>query len=88
MSTKIGSASFDALARAYLAGASWESAAALEARAASLLPALLLARVDGKSPVEYLREDEQKARVRQVARALLSSPPQRLSTVRERWQGS
>ena len=81
-------ACFDALARAYLAGASWESADALEARAASLLPGLLLARVDGKSPVEYLQQDEQKARVRQVAHALLSSPPQRLSTVLERWQGS
>jgi aminoglycoside phosphotransferase (APT) family kinase protein len=81
-------ACFDALARAYLAGASWESADALEARAAALLPGLLLARVDGKSPVEYLQQDEQKARVRQVAHALLSSPPQRLSTVLERWQGS
>jgi hypothetical protein len=81
-------ACFDALARTYLAGVKWESADALEARAASLLPGLLLARVDGKSPVEYLQSEAQKARVRQVARALLQSPPQRLSEVRERWQGS
>ena len=81
-------ACFDALARAYLAGVSWESADALEARAASLLPGLLLARVDGKSPVEYLQAEAQKSRVRQVARALLASSPQRLSAIRERWQGS
>ena len=81
-------ACFDALARAYLADVSWESADALEARAASLLPGLLLARVDGKSPVEYLQHEAQKSRVRQVARALLPSSPQRLSAIRERWQES
>ena len=81
-------ACFDALARSYLAGADWESADKLEARAASLLPGLLLARVDGKSPVEYLQQEVQKARVRGVARALLSSPPERLETVRDRWQES
>ena len=47
-------ACFDALAAAYLAGVDWEPPAALEARAARLLPGLFLARVDGKSPVEYL----------------------------------
>ncbi len=81
-------ACFDALAGAYLAGADWESTDALEARAASLLPGLLLARVDGKSPVEYLQEGAQKERVRRVARSLLASPPQRLRTVRDRWQES
>ncbi|HSH07944.1 MAG TPA: aminoglycoside phosphotransferase family protein, partial [Burkholderiales bacterium] len=44
-------ACFDALGQAYLEGVHWESCAALEARAASLLPGLFLARVDGKSPV-------------------------------------
>ncbi len=34
----------------------WEPPAALEARAAHLLPGLLLARVDGKSPVEYITD--------------------------------
>ena len=49
-------AAFSALAGAYLAGVDWESASAIEARAAALLPALFLARVDGKSPVEYLTQ--------------------------------
>ena len=79
-------ACFDALAAAYLAGVAWEAPAALEARAASLLPGLFLARVDGKSPVEYLTEENDKNRVRRVARALLLAPPDRLSTVRAAWE--
>jgi aminoglycoside phosphotransferase (APT) family kinase protein len=81
-------ASYDALCAAYVAGIRWEPAAALEGRAASLLPGLLLARVDGKSPVEYLDRDEQKARVRAVAGALLRNPPSNLLQVRQAWQPS
>ena len=76
-------ACFDAFADAYLAGADWESRTALEARAAALLPGLLLARVDGKSPVEYLTTDLQKDTVRRAATALLQRPVQRLSEVRD-----
>jgi aminoglycoside phosphotransferase (APT) family kinase protein len=78
-------ASFDALAAAYLEGVAWEAPAAVEARAASLLPGLLLARVDGKSPVEYITEEAAKDRVRRVARALLRAPPDRLAGVRAAW---
>ena len=78
-------ACFEALGAAYLQGYAPEG---LEARAASLLPGLLLARVDGKSPVEYVTEEAQKARVRRVARALLATPPARLAEVKEAWQGS
>ena len=60
-------ASFDALAAAYLAHVDWEPAEALEARAAALLPVLALARVDGKSPVEYL-DEAQRAMLRGMAR--------------------
>jgi tRNA A-37 threonylcarbamoyl transferase component Bud32 len=77
--------SFEVLATAYLAAVAWEAPATLEARAASLLPGLFLARVDGKSPVEYLTREEDKDRVRRVARALLRSPPDRLRTVRTAW---
>lgn len=76
---------FEVLATTYLAGVAWEAPATLEARAASLLPGLFLARVDGKSPVEYLTEDTDKNRVRRVARALLTCPPDRLRTVRLAW---
>jgi len=78
-------ACFDALAGAYLPGVAWESPAGLEARAASLLPGLFLARVDGKSPVEYITEAAAKDRVRRVAAALLANPPARLAEIRRAW---
>lgn len=78
-------ACFDALAAAYRAGIDWEPAAALEARAAPLLAGLFLARVDGKSPVEYITAETDKDRVRRVARALLGAPPDRLAIVRDAW---
>jgi aminoglycoside phosphotransferase (APT) family kinase protein len=76
---------FDELAATYLRGVRWEPAAALEARAAHLLPGLLLGRVDGKSPVEYLTKQTDKERVRQVARRLLAMPVDRLGAVRAAW---
>ena len=67
-------ASFDALTEAYLRGVDWEPAATLEERAAQLLPALFLARIDGKSPVEYLTDDASKNAVRRAARSMLQQP--------------
>ena len=78
-------ACFDAMAETYLAGVVWEPRAALEARAASLLPALLLARVDGKSPVEYITRDVERERVRSVAMPLVAATPVRLAAIREAW---
>ena len=77
---------FDALAHSYLAGVDWEPPDALELRAATLLPGLLLARVDGKSPVEYLSQDAQRHTVRRAARALLIEPVQRLGGVALAWR--
>jgi aminoglycoside phosphotransferase (APT) family kinase protein len=77
--------SFDALTAAYLRGVDWEDAGALEQRAARLLPALLLARVDGKSPVEYLTDEVSKNTVRRAARAMLLKPTDKLSEVRCTW---
>jgi aminoglycoside phosphotransferase (APT) family kinase protein len=79
---------FDRLATLYLAGVVWEQPEVLEARAARLLPGLLLARIDGKSPVEYVTEEADKNRVRRAARALLRDPVERLSAVREAWTAS
>jgi aminoglycoside phosphotransferase (APT) family kinase protein len=76
---------YGALAGAYLQG---HPAPGLEARAARLLPGLMLARVDGKSPVEYVTEEVQKERVRAVSGALLLSPSATLTEVRAAWQGS
>jgi aminoglycoside phosphotransferase (APT) family kinase protein len=79
---------YDVLAEAYLAGVAWEPRAVIEMRAATLLPGLLLARVDGKSPVEYLKSDADKDFVRDVAGRFLRSPPATLAEVRAAWQRS
>ena len=76
-------ACFDALGSTYLENVSFEN---IEKRTASLLPALLLARVDGKSPVEYLT-DPQKQQVRNIARALMGRVSS-LEQIKSTWQRS
>jgi tRNA A-37 threonylcarbamoyl transferase component Bud32 len=73
-------ASANALAESYARLVTWEPAEATAGRAADLLPALLLARVDGLSPVEYLDRGQQGA-VRAVARNLLGAQPAPLNAV-------
>jgi aminoglycoside phosphotransferase (APT) family kinase protein len=51
----------------------WEPASALEARVVTLLPMLMLARIDGKSPVEYLTEPVRE-QVRAAAQPLIATP--------------
>ena len=72
-------ACFDALVAAYAPNA------AVEERTAALLPALLLARVDGKSPVEYLDEAGRNT-VRRLAWPLVAMPPRTLQEVLAAWQ--
>jgi aminoglycoside phosphotransferase (APT) family kinase protein len=79
-------ACFDALCSAYLAEVDWERADDLEERAARLLPGLLLARVDGKSPVEYLVDESPRQTVRRAARSLLAQPVDRLKGVALAWR--
>lgn len=78
-------ACFRTMFSSYLAQVKWEEDSALEARAASLLPGLFLARVDGKSPVEYITDEADKEKVRRCARALLFDPPSRLNAVTDAW---
>lgn len=77
---------FRSMASSYLAEVDWEDRGDLEARAASLLPGLFLARVDGKSPVEYLTRETDRDKVRRCARALLIDPPARLRDIVIAWQ--
>jgi aminoglycoside phosphotransferase (APT) family kinase protein len=79
-------ASFDALAETYLQGVEWEPRGDLERRAAALLPGLLLARIDGKSPVEYITDEKDRDRVRGLAGPLLLAPVHRLQAVAAAWR--
>ena len=77
---------FAALQDAYLPRVAWEPAAALEARAAALTAAVLLARVDGKSPADYLQTDEDRGFVRETARRLISAPAPTMAELAARWK--
>jgi aminoglycoside phosphotransferase (APT) family kinase protein len=54
-------------------------------RTARLLPLLLLARIDGKSPVEYLRSKEKKDFVRGFVATILRMPESGLGEFSARW---
>ena len=62
------------LVAAYRAGIDWEDAGHILLRAGKLTAALLLARVEGKSPAPYLTDPEHKHVVRDQARALIRAP--------------
>jgi hypothetical protein len=79
---------FGEFASNYLARVDWEDRDDMERRCATLLPALLLARIDGKSPVEYITAETDKERVRHTARALIIEPPVRLAEVSAAWRGA
>ncbi len=74
---------------AYRAGITWETPDALEERVAALLPALLLARVDGKSPVEYLIDSPEKQDVvREVTCRLIAQAPLCIAEVMHAWEAA
>lgn len=63
-----------AMVAAYAAGTSWEPPADLLLRAGQLTAALLLARIEGKSPAPYLTAPAHQQAVRRQACALLHAP--------------
>ena len=80
--------SFTGLVEAYLGEVDWEHAAALERRAARLLPAIVLARIDGKSPVEYIGDQADKESVRTFALPLIEAPEEGLMPILARWKSA
>ena len=59
--------------KSYARAVTWESIDRLESRVAHLVPMLMLGRVDGKSPVEYL-SDKDRDLVRRLATNLILLP--------------
>ena len=76
--------SYRAMVAAYCARVDFEPVGDVRDRVATLLPALALARIDGKSPVEYLDEPA-RLRVRNAALALLSVPGVQLENIPTQW---
>ncbi len=50
-----------------------------------LLPMLMLARVDGKSPVEYLCDDQKKQTIRDFSYQILSAPSNSVTLLFDNW---
>ncbi len=80
-------ASAASLRGAYLKQVAWEEPDELEARVARLLPGLMLGRIDGRSPVEYLDTEPLRGPVRAFAREHLIQPVGTLPELFERWAG-
>lgn len=78
--------SFAVFSESYLRQVTWESRDEIEARGAKLLPMLFLARVDGKSPVEYVNEEKYKDLVRETAYRFIGQPSERLLPISNYWQ--
>lgn len=76
---------FDLLAETYLRGVTWQTRPEIEATTAALLPALLLGRIDGKSPIEYVTDEPEKNRVRNFARRFIQTRSDRLDVIRNAW---
>lgn len=58
----------------------WESSSETESRICRLLPALMLGRIDGKSPVEYLTEPQREL-VRRISLHFIQSPVSQLDAL-------
>ena len=67
---------------AYALEVDWEALDLLEKRVCELVPALMLARIDGKSPVEYLNKKNQ-ALIRSIAIDTILNCPQKLTDFTE-----
>jgi aminoglycoside phosphotransferase (APT) family kinase protein len=76
---------FDLLAETYLRSVTWQARTGMEAATAALLPALMLGRIDGKSPIEYVTDETEKNRVRKFARRFIETRSDRLDVIRSAW---
>ena len=78
---------FKSFAENYLNQVNWEPREEIEARTARLLPVLYLARIDGKSPVEYITDERLKNNIRQAALGLIERPKARLLEIADLFTG-
>ena len=76
---------FNILANNYLSNVFWENPRIYEKRIIRVLASLMLARIDGKSPVEYINTDLQKNKVRNFSKYILKNPLNSLLEFSEKW---
>jgi aminoglycoside phosphotransferase (APT) family kinase protein len=83
---ELAMASFSAMLDAYMVGIAWEPPGALAERGAALVSALLLARIDGKSPAPYLADPGDQNLIRRLAKRLLAIPGLDFETLAAIWR--
>lgn len=76
---------FEAMCVAYENATSEMNDTDIMIRTAHLLPGLFLARIDGKSPVEYVTRNDDKNLVREVASTFLKSPVDHPTDICDAW---
>lgn len=81
-------ASFSSAYESYFLHLDWENKSEFEARVCAYLGVLLLARIDGKSPVEYIVDEAEKDFVRQMGFYILNNNISKLDEVRRFWRES
>jgi 5-methylthioribose kinase len=74
-------ACFKSFTDSYLNRVNWEFRSDFERRVCQLLPVLFLARVDGKSPVEYITDQRDKKFIRQKAQKIISGKIESLEKI-------
>ena len=78
-------ACFEALCEGYVTETTAMADHEIMRRTAHLLPGLFLARVDGKSPVEYVHDETDKDLIRETAKLFLTAPPDHPIEVCQYW---
>tara|TARA_Y100000741_G_scaffold176613_1_gene134077 strand:+ start:1160 stop:2155 length:996 start_codon:yes stop_codon:yes gene_type:complete len=76
---------FNTLTKNYLTNVLWEDPKKYEKRIIIVLSSLMLSRIDGKSPVEYINSELQKNKVRNFAKSVLKQPLNSLLEFSEKW---
>jgi hypothetical protein len=78
-------ACWDAFHRSYAAHVVWEMSDRVEARAATLIPALALAAIEGGRVAGLATATDAGRAARDTAHDLLLAPPERLDALRDAW---
>jgi aminoglycoside phosphotransferase (APT) family kinase protein len=76
---------FDTLQRTYLPHVTWEMTRVAEARAAQLVPALILGALEAPAPSRRVVDPDEGANAREIARTLVLEPVARLEALRTAW---
>ena len=78
--------SFTVAYESYLSNVNWENALEFEKRACAFLGVFLLARIDGKSPVEYITEEKDKEFVRYIGRTIINKKLLTFFEIHDLWK--